>query len=666
MAGRWYPTFHVFENPGTCAQVCLDRDTRQIFLHKDSIDCRAQPHELERLPRAHSATAHQQTSQRSAPHRQTLARPTINGTSHRRNRSLAFTDPAAGMGLTPDLFMRNLIVMTALTAAAALTACGGSQKGLEERTWSTVFELVPADAAWALAFDVQEAQRDVLLQSWSQSLTLVATSMPGQLEVLGIDPNDASSLESLGIDLTGEYAVFSPSLSPLLVIKLSDVEAWNATVARIESANIDLEFSDVEVGPMTMRRATMGDASLDYGVFEGFAIARFNSPDPEANVSDNEWLTLLQGPRQNMLAAGPGQSLAARVTEGQTLSAVGFMHSIVLSDLIWSSRTWRNRTASMDAMGLDPALDGYASAEQRELCMGGVERFTTTLPWMGMVATIDDTNPLHGVSSFVLQFGTAGAERVQEAFPGTITQVPQADIDNTTLFFAGRTKISALRELLQADPSLASCPDIAGTLATARVMLDTQDRQIDAFERYYSGGLVFALNSLSLGLLSIDLSALAMVTSNSPAQLADEAQDMARSAGFSSSLVNDSPLTRIDMESPFATISMLMMQDRVMFHTGELPQSFINTVATAPDAVVGTPFMLGYLNGERLNAMIDELIGYSEAMGLLPAEQVAQIQQALVGLRSISILRGSGFFSGSQMVIEADATMVTPTAGNAE
>lgn len=298
--------------------------------------------------------------------------------------------------------------------------------------------------------------------------------------------------------------------------------------------------------------------------------------------------------------------------------------------------------------------------------MGGVERFTTNLPWMGMVATIDDTNPLQGLSSFVLQFGNAGAERVQAAFPGTIAQVPQTDIDNTTLFFAGRTKLAALRELLQADPSLASCPDIAGTLATARIMLDTQDRQIDAFERYFNGGLVFALNSLSLGLLSIDLSALAMVTSNSPAQLADEAQDMARSAGFSTTLVNDSPLTRIDMESPFATVSMLMMQDRVMFHTGELPQSFINTVATAPDAVVGAPFMIGYLNGERLNAMIDEVVSYSEAMGLLPAEQVAQIQQALVGLRSISILRGSGFFSGSQMVIEADVTMVTPTAGNAE
>ena len=43
-----------------------------------------------------------------------------------------------------------------------------------------------------------------------------------------------------------------------------------------------------------------------------------------------------------------------------------------------------------------------------------------------------------------------------------------------------------------------------------------------------------------------------------------------------------------------------------------------------------------------------------------------QFQQALVGLRSIGILRGSGFFSGSQMVIEADATMVTPSAGSAE
>ncbi|MBU6160184.1 MAG: hypothetical protein KGO50_03620 [Myxococcales bacterium] len=562
--------------------------------------------------------------------------------------------------------MRNLIVMTALTAAAALTACGGSQKGLEDRSWSTVFELVPADAAWGIAFDVQEAQRDVLLQSWSQSLALLETSMPGQLEVLGIDPNNPASLESLGVDLTGEYAAFSPSLSPLLVLKLSDVVAWNATVARIESANIDLDFSDIEVGPLALRRATMGDASLDYGVYEGFAIARFNSPDPQANVSDEEWLTLLQGPRQSMLAAGPGLSLAERVPAGQTLSAVGFMQSIVLSDLIWSARTWRNRTASMDAMGLDPELAGYSSAEQRDRCMGGVERFTTTLPWMGMVASIDDTNPLHGVTSFVLQFGTAGAERVQAAFPGTITQVPQTDIDNTTLFFAGRTQISALRELLQADPSLAGCPDIAGALATARVMLDSQDRQIDAFERFYSGGLVFALNSLSLGLLSIDLSALAMVTSNNPAQLADRAQDMARGSGFSTSLVNESPLTRIDMESPFATISMLMMQDRVMFHTGELQQSFINTVATAPDAVAGAPFMIGYLNGERLNAMIDELIGYSEAMGLLPAEQVAQFQQALVGLRSIGILRGSGFFSGSQMVIEADATMVTPSAGSAE
>lgn len=562
--------------------------------------------------------------------------------------------------------MRRLLISTALAAVATLTACGGSQKGLEDRSWSSVFELIPADAAWAVAFDVQEAQRDVLLASWSQSLAVLATSMPGQLEILGIDPNDPSSLESLGIDLTGEYAMFSPSLAPLLVIKLSDVDAWNATVARVEEANIDLEFSDIEVGPLTMRRATMGDASFDYGVFEGFAIARFNSPDPAANVSNEEWIELLGGPRQNMLNAGPGESLAARVPAGQTLSAVGFMNSIVISDLIWSSSTWRNRTSNMDAMGLDPELAGYQSVEQRNRCMGGVERFTTILPWMGMVGSLDNSDPLHGTSSLVLQFGTAGAERVQAAFPGTINQVPQADIDSTTLFFAGRTQLSALRELLQADPSLAGCPDIAGALATARVMLDSQDRQIDAFERYYSGGLVFALNSLSLGLLSVDLSALAMVTSNSPARLADEAQDMARDVGFSTSLVNESPLTRIDMESPFATISMLMMEDRVMFHTGELQQSLINTVATAPDAVAGAPFMIGYLNGERMNAIIDEVLGYSEAMGLLPPEQVAQIEQALVGLRNIGIMRGRGFFSGSQMVIEADATMVIPTTGDAE
>ena len=143
-----------------------------------------------------------------------------------------------------------------LFALAALAACGGgSAQRPPEALWSVpehrqadlaVLDIVPAHVGYAYMVDLTPEDAAMLRAQWLGSPLLRSVADELRRET-GIDLTGDDALERLGVDLEGEFAVFSTALSPVAVFELADADAFRALVDGQRERNPDIVWSTTSI-----------------------------------------------------------------------------------------------------------------------------------------------------------------------------------------------------------------------------------------------------------------------------------------------------------------------------------------------------------------------------------------------------------------------------------
>jgi hypothetical protein len=553
-------------------------------------------------------------------------------------------------------------LLATLTLASA--ACGGRQQvpDLGPASWHSVFELVPADAAYALILDPNAADEAFMLQTLAAQSTS-PTSPYGILlqdlnDQLGFDLANPDSLRQSGIDLQGELAVFATDITPIIVVKIADTEAWHATVDRMIDMNPDLTVSDWELAGISMTRIIDGTQILDFGIFNGFLVARVQNEERGFVLSDADFVRMLAGPSgDDIRSSDVATSVGSNLPQGAELSTLFFMRTDAVNALVHqtlASDAFASVEA-MDAMGITAVeAGGYSSAQQQAACTDAVERIVVTWPFtVAWGHRVGDQRSFDG--GMLMQFSEAGAERISRAFPGVVQDVaPLAAA--AAIYAAGRIDAAELLNLFPPGEDLLECPDLARLPAGIDALVSANRRTIDRNLRLFNGGGALAIFNLTPAGFSVDADAAVMITSDNPADYGEVIRRLLESNGFTGSVVAESAITTINYDSFLFSLSMVLPNDRVVLHSGDLEPPFINALALNPEGVPGEPFFQFGINSRTFETMYNSIVEYLEATGAMTPELSTSLASSFASIFATERMDVTGAFRNNAIVITSQTT----------
>jgi hypothetical protein len=561
--------------------------------------------------------------------------------------------------------LRPLIAVAALSMLA--TACGGRQSNdaLATREWTSVFELVPADATYAYIYDPNEADANRLFEQLSaqQSASAMApyagmiTSLQNDL---GIDLTSEAAVRAAGIDPAGELAVFSTAIAPVFALRLSDEEAWASTLAHVIELNPDADVSTLSLAglELTQLRSPNDESSVQFGVMNGYLVGRLFADEGIFELSDQDFIRILSASGVDIRTSDIAESVGPLVGIGHEMSALYFMRTEVinvLTNMVLSGDMAASSDA-LNAMGMGDtiATGGYESASQRAACTNAVERALITWPYTAGVSS-REPGEISTRGSVVLQFSEAGAERIEAVFPGAVEGIAPL-VSEAALFVAGRADVGALLDLFPADPALASCPDMARGLSMVGQLVESNRRMINQNLRLFNGGGAIAIFNLAPAGLSVDADIAVMVTSDSPSSYADRIQRLLESNGFSGRVAPEAAITTINFDSFLAEVTMLIPSDRVVLYTGNVATNVINGLALNAEASVGAPFLISSVNARTMETIYNGIVDFMAATNALDEQMRTILDAAFSPFLDLDFMTVEGTFVNNAMVITSTLT----------
>jgi len=536
--------------------------------------------------------------------------------------------------------MRFVSLPLLLALSIAATACGGASGAGSGSSGelASVHDAIPADAAWVLVGRNHPAYIDMTRSQLVQQMSMLSGAELDEAAAwTGIDWSSPDALDATGIDLEGEFAIFSPSGMPIVLFELDDREAFLDLVASVEDANPDwgtnydpwLDFEDT-------RSWDLGDgAGIDLGIAGRFAVVRGRIGDESLDVSDDAVARSLRG-------YGSGERFVD-TDHAERLRALspGEVYSYVWLD-----------TAGFDPMvrAVQKALDVQTTDDAS--CAVSRERLVTTVPGMGAYTTFDADDVYRSTSGWIVRFSAAGAERMRAAFPPTVAGA--MDHADTAAWAAiGTSDLRALVDLVQADPSTSSCAGVAALPGMLAADLAGYRRTIDYNLEFFDGTFGFGLFDVRMAGFLPFVDAAFVVGSENPTRLMEETQELIENNGGRGEVDVDAAMTTLHYDLMHLSITLVKTDSRMVVAVGEVPAAFTNTLATGTTNGGDSPFGHFVWNGDRVRALLDMGLGYVRDNGVLQGEQLQALEASLTQWYRIDRLTVTAGFDGDDLVVTA-------------
>ncbi len=562
-----------------------------------------------------------------------------------------------------------LSIVASLGAAFAV-ACGGAQGGNDRIPWSNAFDAVPADARYAYAADLRSADADALRASWS---TLAGSpgmeSVRDELEhYVGVSFDDASTFEQLGLDLEGDYAVFSTSLAPLAVFRLADSEAFDLFLADVVARNPDVEWRTTTVAGTSFRTGVFDPVEVDFGIRADYAIVRLRTGIEGIDVDDDRLASFLRSGAADSLAATPRvRSMLARANDGEVPVSFGVVDTDAIADALEIFWTTPEDVASLDALGLTGLEGSYSSDEQRETCQAEAARVVSSIPWAGVAnfRNASDDTAFHG--TYVLHFADETAQRAAGLFRGMGT-TPLDHADEAALFAGANIALADLLAVFDAPHELRDCPNIASIPGWISYGRGTQADEIADLLRHITGAVALGVFDVRMSGFVPRVEAVLMLGSPEPPLLTTAFQRLLESSGASGTVDEGAAYTTLRYDLLGTAFEIVQMQDRVVFAIGEIPPGLSNALAEAPLGVDGDPFAVSTFDGPRVAHIVEGFFDLLTDTGGLPNEQLSSMRRQLQTYEAMLESRSNGHFDGNDLVVDTtlifDPSRLDPTSGD--
>jgi hypothetical protein len=543
-------------------------------------------------------------------------------------------------------------------ASLLLFACGGRQNRATVPAWEHVFDVVPADVSWVLAWrTVGDPPQGLTAPGSGTELLLMAQDMlPASIfERLDSNPSMVDVAAALGIDPRLEYAFFSPSAAPVVTARLFDTERFDQMLRDLGEEGAE----PLVLGGYPFFRVLRGGETFDIGRVGSWLFVRTGRPGVPGEVDDTLLLRVLQGnPTRSTLHSGLGATLAARVPVGDDMTSLVW----VRTDRLWRMWQWLRADGSLGAMlpvdvpGLNgpPAVeDAWTSPTQQRLCLEGAERFALSMPTLGAVSW-QSPDGTRMAGDLLVQFNQATADRLRPAFSGALADVPALAPD-AVLAGAGRIGAQTLLDSVLADPALATCPNIAALPGTLRATLEANRRRIEQNLRLYDGGGALILYQLAPAGFGVQASFAATAQAPNPGATGDNLQRVLRSLGFRGTAVPESAIPRIDFDSFLLPLTLFMGEDRIAVVTPDVQPNVYNPLITRPAGGPDSPFLDIRVNGPPLQTMVTGIQQYLVQTGFWNPNLDSAFRPMLETIGRIRHIDMVGRMEGSLLVLHQDA-----------
>ena len=460
----------------------------------------------------------------------------------------------------------------------------------------TIFNAIPADVAYAYAFDltaVDAAQFERQMNS-----PMWASLQPAIVETFGVDLISDGGFEALGIDTEGEIALFSTSLAPVLFAKLSDSDRFIDAMNTVRERNPDLEWSEFDIAGIRFR-GTSVDAGedvygIDYGVVAGYAVVRFRTGYEALDLDDDALERAITG------QAGPALITDARVTELRSRGRGSQLTGLVLVD---PARVWNTFAASP----LHASIGEYESASQQAACDQADAALFAAIPWAGMSRVMDPERPERSKAYYIVDLSDHAASVADAVLSGAALSTAEHAAE-AAFYATANVDIVAAINSISGDPELRNCPSpaaIGGHLAHLR---DTSSATIEQLTHYVTGAIALGLFDVNLSgfIPRIDLAL--MLGTNNPIDLITQFQNLIESRGGQGTVDDTSPHITMDYQLLGFSIRLIQRDDRIVIRTGNVPPPVEISLA-ADDLGNDDDFAHGQINGPRLAALLESVYG---------------------------------------------------------
>lgn len=534
------------------------------------------------------------------------------------------------------------LASTTLVSALALaaTACGGASgsSGSGASGLNSLHDAIPADAAWVLIGRNHPAHTDMMQSQWVQQMSsLSGAELDEAMAMTGIDWSSPEAIAQTGIDINGEFALFSQTGAPVMLFQLDDREAFVEFVATIEDANPDLATSYEPWIELDDTRSWDIDdgVGIDLGLAGSVVVMRARTGDASLDTPDEAVERYLRGFAQGERFVDTADAERLReLSPGEVYSYA------------WAS-----------TIALDPIVRAVQSmfdveTTDADVCDVTRERMATTMSSIGMFTTFDADDPMQTTSAWVARFSAAGAERMRAAFPPTVGGA--MDHAGDAAFAAiGTSNLRAMVDVVQADPAAASCPGIAALPGLLAANLSAYERTIDYNLDFFDGTFAFGLFDVRMAGFLPFVDAAFMVGSENPTRLMEEVQELIEGQGGRGEIDVDAAMTTLEYSLMHLSITLMKADDRMVIAVGDVPAAFTNTLATGAADADGAPFAHFVWNGDRVRALLDMGLGYVRDNGVLQGEQLEAVEASFSQWYAIDSITIDAGFDGTDLVVTA-------------
>jgi len=553
-----------------------------------------------------------------------------------------------------------------LLAVMALIACGGGQNrdAGSGPTWTTLHDAIPPTATYAMVSswdsetaEAQDARLRGALNAFVQ-LTAVARfwmqqnvtaesgltnfAMPDPFraarERLGVDLNAPDASASLGIALEGEFAIFSTAIDPVLILPMSDPSAMRQAMRHMADSP-GTNTSSMRIARMPMTRYDFGGtSSIDVGVFDNFAVIRFNTGLLNAETTDANLANALRGfaiGARLIDTPGPA-SVLARSPEGTRLERFSFA-----------------RTETLDILTLAVSANAartYLSPEHEEMCAISGDRFLATIPWVAEAAFSDPSMEGTHHQLSVVHFSHGGSDRVRPLITSGIDDASMYT-DEAALFFSGGANLRGLLDAIQAPPDAHTCPNIAAIPGAMARLREENRRLINYNLRYFNGTITGALLDFRMLGFIPSATGTVMIGTNDPPGLNDQVQRRLRQMAGRGAVNPTASMPTIVYNVLGQEVTIVTATDRVVIAAGNVGTSRLHHLSNAPINQEGLPFLRVDWLGEAAQPILDRLIEYDADTQAFTDGYGTFMIDALNYLKRVVHVNINGQFDGQEIVV---------------
>lgn len=538
-------------------------------------------------------------------------------------------------------FPRLTVALTAVSLALTI-GCGGAQQtagvhGLPVNAeLDNVLQLIPTGVSYAYLMDIDAEDAQRMRDQW-HSATIGPMLGGAVYQETGHELTDAEGLAEIGVDLEGEFAIYSTTALPVGVARLAEPVKFETFLSDYRARNPDRVWSSFHIGDTEFWSAPVdiggGDElHIDVGVAGRYAIIRVRSNVTGSFVDDDALAGLLLGSDSETLATDE-RVISLRTRADGPVTALGLIDTDLSRKLLHFA-----------ARGVD--------AVEHPACQSTSDAIAAAMPWHGTVQFRSGGDTRRGYH--VTQLSEAAAARANTIVSGTPAETLTAAAESP-FFFAMNVNLNTALEAMNGDPRLsAECWDIgalAGVFGAMRSQLATAPREAI---RKLTGLALFTLEDFHVTGFIPRVTAGIAVGSSNPVPITDSVQRGLEEMGANGTVDDTAAFTTFHYSILGYDIRISQLEDRVVVATDGVPAPLFNAMAVAEGEEGG--FVEFRMRGGPIAEMIQE--AQRSLLSNLPPEIADRLDSMADTYGSIDWMTYQLALDGNQLIGTAEAQMV--------